>query len=283
MKHVLFAAAALALVTGCDELDKNGRLGNGEFVYECSGLADVACNGSETILGFDLDRDIVPIAVGGRFRLDFDSHLTESGASEIAAVAPIAVETTGDDFVFSEAATIDFLARNDEDEVVDFVDFTALAADSLGIFSEGSPVSSVTLQGFDEVIVAVAPQREGQVLVGGFQYDWAASGPGLTLTQAPSSQTDTGGNVASLRSDGGSGTVTVTVTSGALQGSLTVVLGPGGGPTSTTAGGGSPGAGGQGGAGESGGAGGLGGGGFGSAGGGGLGGGGSGGGGQGGM
>ena len=49
MRRVRSAVALCALIfatgcgTGCDELDKNGRLGNGEFQYECVGPGDAAC------------------------------------------------------------------------------------------------------------------------------------------------------------------------------------------------------------------------------------------------
>src|SRR5262249_52728226 len=128
MRRVRSAVALCALTfatgcgTGCDELDKNGRLGNGEFQYECVGPGDAACNGTEAILGFDLDRDVLPIAVGGRFHLKFDSNATASSAATLVSVAPDLVHAEGDDFAFTQAATVDFLAKNDEHEVVDFVD-----------------------------------------------------------------------------------------------------------------------------------------------------------------
>ncbi len=41
---ILTAATALLGGTGCDELDLEGRLGNGEFEYLC-GNGDASCNG----------------------------------------------------------------------------------------------------------------------------------------------------------------------------------------------------------------------------------------------
>lgn len=253
---LLLGLVGLGLGAGCDELDRSGRLGNGEFVYTCSDLADLGCSGAEQVLGFDLDRDLLPIAVGGHFRLDFDSDLTSDSAEHLSSAAPDLVSVDGSDFLFVEQAVVDFLATNDDHEVVDFTDLSGLLADELGVFRDGDRVTSVTLDGYQETVLAAAPLHQGLGLAGGFTYTWSADGD-LEVTQAPSTVADADGNVVALRARGGSGTYLLTVSAAGRTTSITVVVGDGSTSATTTTGAG--GAGGLGGSGGSGGSGGLGG------------------------
>jgi len=260
MRHarLCFLFAAVAAMTGCDELDKNGRLDNGEFQYECVASGDAGCNGTDAIFGFDLDRELQPIAVAGRFSLKFDSDLTADSAEELSAAASDFVRRVSDNaFAFTEPVTVDFLAKNDQHEVVDFVDFTALAPDGLAVFSNGGPTSTISLDSYGELIIAAAPTSKSQVLIGGFDFSWTASGSGLELEQAPASEENTGSNVARIRAESSDATIVVTVTAGDLSGSATVIVGQGTSSSSGTGGGpggsGGVGVGGLGGAGGSGG------------------------------
>lgn len=257
----MLATTLLAAATGCDELDKNGRLDNGEFQYECVGPGDGACHGSDAIFGFDLDRQVLPIATGGSFKLSFDSDLTEDGAEEIVAASGQIVTREGDGFAFREGGTVDFLAKNGDHEVVDFVDFTGVEPEALAIFANGSPRSTIEMESYETLVVAAAPVSGSQVLGGGFSYTWSASGGGgLSVSQAPSSVSDTGSNVAELRGSG-DGTSQLTASNGASSVTITVIIGTGVTTTTTTTSSGSGGSGGAGGAGGgSGGAGGSGGG-----------------------
>jgi hypothetical protein len=195
---VLLLLALLALLaTGCDELDREGKLENGEFEYECGEPGDAACDGAETILGVDFDRDILPIAVDGTFNLRFDE-----GDTTIQPAAPDFVASEGGQVRILTATTMDFLAVDPDGVVRDFVDIGSVEPTGLQIFYDGEPVANIT-DPLGTIELAAAPMAGSEVLGGGFSYSWSYTGSVSLYGQ------DDGDNVVEA-SAYGAGTVTVT-------------------------------------------------------------------------
>ncbi|XXT23449.1 hypothetical protein WME94_18095 [Sorangium sp. So ce429] len=240
--------ASLLAAVGCDELDKNGRLGNGEFEYQCGSEGDAACHGAEVISGFDLDRNALTIAVGGRFSLAFDS-----GATEISAALPDVVSWDGQAFTFQQPGTVDFLARDAAGEVVDFIDFTAADPEGIAIFFDGARCNGIHQVGLlDRLQLAAAPIRNGAALGGGFTYAWSASREDVRLMEATASG-DRGSNVVELFAPLRNATVTISASMDRFSARCTLRVGSGNSVTpGSSSGGGDAGAGGGAGAGGAG-------------------------------
>ena len=209
---ILTAAGALLGGTGCDELDLEGRLGNGEFQYLC-GNGDASCNGTETILGFDLDRDILTIAVGGHFGFEFD----DDDATAIVPASSDLVASGGSTYRFTGAGTVDFLAKNDEGRVIDFAPLTSAAPTHLQFFYDGDPVNSLSLERYRDHEIAVAPvtSYDDNPLGGGFTYHWNATGD----LNMPTAGDD---NTVVVRLSSAS-TGTITVSTGSMSATINVV------------------------------------------------------------
>ncbi len=165
-KVIISAAMLLSTLIGCDELDLNGRLGNGEFEYQCIGPGDASCYGTRTILGFDLDRDILPVAVGADFGLTFDSDKEAS----LAATAPTLVSESSGVFSFEEAATVDFYALSKEGKLLDFAPLSSQTATRIAIFEDADEVQAFSARRQYDVEVAAAPMNGNTVLSGGRSY-----------------------------------------------------------------------------------------------------------------
>jgi hypothetical protein len=193
------------LCVGCDELDKEGKLENGEFEYECGGPGDAACSGTEAIFGIDLDRDILPIAVGGSFNVHFDE-----GDTDVIPASPELLAGDGATIRFVSPVTIDFLAVNQEGQVRDFVDLSGVQPTGLQIYYDGEPVSHID-DPIGTVELGAAPIAGSEVLGGGFSYTWSSTGD-ITMLDSDND------NVVEVSVYG---TATVTVTSNGMSSIVT--------------------------------------------------------------
>jgi len=205
MRAQAFAIAITAVTalaaTGCDELDLQGQLGNGEFQYQCGGPGDAACDGTYTILGFDLDRDVLPVAVGANFGMSFDD--------EDATVVPASeamVSVNGTTLRYQTAAAVDFLAMSKKGEVIDFAPLTGEEPTALHIYYDGTAVSSISESAYRDIEIAAAPVAGGQVLGGGLTYSWTVQGDNVTLVDGGSDNVA----IVNLSSSGAGGSVTAT-------------------------------------------------------------------------
>ena len=177
LRSCTLAALGLLLLPGCDELDLQGELGNGEFNYQCGGPGDAACDGTHSILGFDLDREVLPVAVGGSFGLAFD----DEDASIVPASGAMVSGSGGGSLRYLAAGTVDFLAINKEGEVVDFTPLSAKEPTALHLYVDATSVGTISHQPYEEFEIAAAPVAGSEVLGGGFGYTWTVQGTGVTL------------------------------------------------------------------------------------------------------
>ncbi|MEM9693273.1 MAG: hypothetical protein AAGA56_12060 [Myxococcota bacterium] len=180
---------------GCDDLQVDGRLGRGEFNYLCGEPGDATCDGTDVFSSFDLDgdREIRTLVVGGTFGLEYD----DDAAVRVVPLGRDALAFDNGTLSFLSATTVEFMALNGENEVLDFVDLSARDMDGVTVYYDGRAVTDVNLEANRDHTLAAAPTAGGDILGGGLDYQWVLSGSGIRSNSLGSS------NFVTLRVDFG--------------------------------------------------------------------------------
>lgn len=167
----------LAMTTALLACTTEGELQRGTFQYECVLEEDTACGA--------LSATSVPasIAVGGRFRLEFEPYEGSGQHTVTPASTERAVADATGDLTLLDDGTQALLAVNGSDNVVDFLLVNGTNVADLWVSleaGEGSPLGSIEIQqGMDVTLYARPVNAEGQTLPGGFVYTWTLEDGGL--------------------------------------------------------------------------------------------------------
>jgi hypothetical protein len=172
----LVAGPLLAIaVAACST---EGELGRGSFDYECVESEDAACWDGLSPSG-------VPsaIAVISRFRLDFTPY-QPAGVYTIVPASSDRASGAGGELVLLDPGTQAMLARDESDNVVDFV--LVYGAEVKDLFvsdskdAEGAPLSSLEIDQGEMVTFHARPvASNGQTLAGSLDFSWSIEDEGL--------------------------------------------------------------------------------------------------------
>lgn len=196
---VVFLSALLFLGCEPEERTVDGRMGYGDFTYICGAPADANCNARDELFSSDSDA-LVPIAVGGLF--DFASNDEDFA---VVAVLPDSLNLRNGSVRFNTAGPMDFLAINDDGEVLDIATLESEDVAGIAVFDDGARVSELHHGGTRLEIAAAPISGSGAVLGGGFRYNWSSTGDVLLRDDDDDSTVS-----VSVYPDG-SGTITVSV------------------------------------------------------------------------
>jgi len=187
-------SALLAFATGCDlPLDggSRGDLGAGSFNYDCVATGDAVCNRTgavdanhtEIVLGISREVPLL-VAVGGRFDLSFRPDGGSAAFVEPARRRGVSVQGG---FSISDPGVHAFLARTRDGEVADFIHVEARRIAELEIWSEGVPISGVSLAVGERLTIAALPvDHQHTPLAGGSSWHWSNPQTGeVELEAAP--------------------------------------------------------------------------------------------------
>ena len=199
MKRASSLVLLPALLLACDPAARGieGRMGHGDFTYICGTPADANCNGQDELFPSDRER-LLPLAIGGSFDL-----VSDDDDFDVVAVEPELLGRSYGGVVFTAAGTTDFLAVSGDDTVLDIATLEAQPIAELGVFDAGRRVTTLDHDTFSFEIAAAPISPFGDVLGGGFQYEWTSTGD-VTLRDDDDDNTVT----VSVSSDG-VGTITV--------------------------------------------------------------------------
>ncbi|AKT37925.1 hypothetical protein [Chondromyces crocatus] len=233
----------LPLVAGCSEGDGRqgiaGELGNGVFYYLCAGDSDAQCDDKATRGDIDVATGAFPpVAVGGRFSIDFESNDTYD-------VGPYTIDTAND-FVTSEETVFQAMAPGvaalvamDGNTAMDLVHVRFEEAKTIRVSQTETNTNlperiqggvSANVGGLDVELEVDAPTgltgrtflrvvpatEDGRILAGALPVTWRGDPDVVAFLSAPSD------NVVEVQING-TGPITATV--GALE--TTVLVGGG--------------------------------------------------------
>lgn len=170
-------AAVIVLLLGllaCSESRYvSGVLGNGEFRYICGVPADANCHGRDELFDDEDDEGALqPIAINAGFNLTWDDD-------DLVEVQPVVSDVASQNDTalwFTADSDVDFLAINEDGEVIDFLGMSGRTPVGLAIFDAGEQITRVDFDVFSFEIAAAPVSSDGSILGGGLSYTWTSTG-----------------------------------------------------------------------------------------------------------
>jgi hypothetical protein len=244
-KTALVGTAMMALVgwAGCEaagplptQPNQVGNMGNGTFLYECSSSADTACAVTTP--------DLLPtVALGSRFNLGFTpkTSINNIGNPGVVVVSPEYAKSALNGFLSLKEGRAGFAVETSTDgRVIDFTDVEVVAPLGLTITETVAPgldagaegeagapdsgadagaITTLVLRAGAEAYLAVVPIGTSNApLAGSIDATWTTSNPAavklLIAGVGPTMQ------ISAV----GAGAATLTVASGTIQTTLSVVV-----------------------------------------------------------
>jgi hypothetical protein len=208
-KRTVTSLASIARLAGlalcaCTNPVQTGELGNGEFLYSCTGAADSACGSSSAGQSTQLPAQV---AVGASFSVTYspatnnDTTIEGSTGYTVLAASPDMAQGFGDSLVAQRTGYVALLARhNGTQNIDDFVNIhmtpiAQVVADQTEVALSAGDVHTITLRPLD---------TQGGDLAGQIACTWSITGAAQVVVLQASSTT------GSVSVEGvGAGTTTV--------------------------------------------------------------------------
>jgi hypothetical protein len=217
--RVAAAASLLPLfaLAACDHVP-TGELGNGEFLYTCTGAADSACGSSSSFQSIQLPAQV---AVGASFAVTYSPTTSNGSAVEgstgytVQPASPVMAQGSGGVMVAVRSGYVALLARHDGTQNVD--DYVHMKLTPIAqLVADTGPI---TLSAGDSRTVTVRPlDAQGGDLAGQLGCTWSVTGASGVVTLQAS-----GGSAASVQG-AAMGTTTVRAVCGARSADLLVTV-----------------------------------------------------------